>query len=184
MKQHNKQILQDIVFVLISVTIATVAAKTGLITEIVRFFGGFPILGIFFAGLFFTSIFTTAPAIVLLGGFLMREDLLLVILVGALGAVIGDYFIFRFMRDRVADDIEYVIHATHEEKYISIFKKRIFRWMVPFIGALIIASPLPDELGIAMLGLSKTKSWNFVIISYFFNALGIALIGIVVRYAV
>ncbi len=178
-KSHEKQIFQDVIYILLSVFVAYIAIRIGFVNEIVGLFNGYAVIGIFIAGMFFTSVFTTAPAMVLLGGFAMNNDILTVILVGALGAAVGDYFIFRFMRDRVADDIEYILHAAHEDRIKTIFHRRIFRWFVPLVGALIIASPLPDELGIAMLGISRTKSRNFVVISYVFNAVGIMVIALV-----
>ncbi len=176
---HREQLFEDLVYVLMSVIIAYLAVRIGIVNGVVGMLDGYAVLGIFVSGMFFTSIFTTAPAIVLLGGFAQQNSLFAVIMIGAVGAAIGDYFIFRFMRDRVADDVEYVVHATHEERLFSVFHKRIFRWFVPFIGALVIASPFPDEIGIAMLGLSKTKSRNFFFISLLCNAVGIAIIGLV-----
>ena len=52
---------------------------------------------------------------------------------------------------------------------------------MPVLGTLVIASPLPDELGVAMLGLAKTDKKSFLIISYLGNFLGILAIGGVAR---
>ncbi|OGG78335.1 hypothetical protein A3A36_01445 [Candidatus Kaiserbacteria bacterium RIFCSPLOWO2_01_FULL_52_12b] len=61
---------------------------------------------------------------------------------------------------------------------VSIFRPRLFKWLIPFVGALIIASPLPDEAGLAMMGLSKMKTSVFIPISFALNFLGILAIGI------
>ena len=47
---------------------------------------------------------------------------------------------------------------------------------MPLTGAIIIASPLPDELGLAMMGLSRVPIAAFIPISYTMNFLGILLI--------
>ena len=47
------------------------------------------------------------------------------------------------------------------------------KWLSPIIGALIIASPLPDEFGIAFLGMSKVKTAVLMPISFFMNLIGI-----------
>ncbi|MFH1990444.1 MAG: hypothetical protein ABIJ19_01135 [Patescibacteria group bacterium] len=70
---------------------------------------------------------------------------------------------------------------SKSEKLISIFKLRIFRWSLAFLGALVIASPLPDELGLMMLGFSKMKTSLFVPVSFLFNSLGILIIGLIAR---
>ena len=48
-------------------------------------------------------------------------------------------------------------------------------------GGLILASPLPDELGVAVLGFSKMRLKYFALLSFVFNFLGIAVIGLVAR---
>ena len=52
---------------------------------------------------------------------------------------------------------------------------------MPFLGAIIIASPLPDELGLVMLGDSKLKYREIAIISYVLNTAGILLIVVPVN---
>ena len=49
------------------------------------------------------------------------------------------------------------------------------------LGGIIIASPFPDELGISLLGFTKTKTNAFIPVSLVFNFIGILLIGIVAR---
>ena len=60
-------------------------------------------------------------------------------------------------------------------------KLKFFRWLTFLVGGLIIASPLPDELGISILGFSKMKVSWFIAISLVFNFIGILLIGVVAR---
>jgi hypothetical protein len=43
-------------------------------------------------------------------------------------------------------------------------------------GAVIIASPLPDEAGVSLLSLSKLKNWQFILLSFVLNATGIFII--------
>ena len=135
----------------------------------------------FIAGMFFTSVVTTAPAIAVLGELALEGNLLLVALAGGAGAVIGDYIIFAFVRDRVGDDIAYLLARTGTPRFFKLFHRRTFRWMLPFIGGLIIASPLPDELGLALLGIAKMRTSRFVLLSFTFNATGILLIGLAAR---
>jgi hypothetical protein len=57
----------------------------------------------------------------------------------------------------------------------------MFRLVSLFVGGLIIASPLPDELGISVWGFSKLKTAWFIPLSFFCNFVGILLIGAVAR---
>ena len=49
-------------------------------------------------------------------------------------------------------------------------------FMVPLAGAIIVASPLPDELGLIMLGVSKLKYREIAVLTYILNTAGILLI--------
>jgi hypothetical protein len=133
------------------------------------------------AGLFFTSLITTAPAIAVLGEVSLESNLFVVALVGALGAVAGDYLIFAFVRDRVSKDAAYLLRGPRFKRMFHIFSQPHFRRVLPFVGALIIASPFPDELGLALLGLARVDRRYFFAISYSMNFLGVVLIGLAAR---
>jgi len=105
----------------------------------------------------------------------------MVAIVGGLGALIGDIIIFRFVKDRVSEHFAYLIKASRSERLFSIFKLKLFHWIIPFVGALIIASPLPDEIGVTMLGLSKMKSLHFILLSFILNSAGILVIGLIAK---
>ena len=173
--------IKDTALILFSVIIAFGISQLDLIEKIFSISEDIRMIGSFIGGLFFTSIFTTAPAIVLLGEISQVEPLLTVALIGAFGAVIGDLVIFYFFRNHVANDLEALLRYGKRKTLKLVFKNPVIRWFAVIIGALIIASPLPDELGIAMMGISKIKYQTFLPISFVFNFLGILAIGIASR---
>lgn len=181
MPRDKRQLLEDIAIVILSVFAAVFIAKSGFIHRFVEIAGGFFYLGSFFAGMFFTSIFTTAPAIAILGEFSQTYPIPLVAFIGGLGAMLGDYIIFRFARDRVAEDVRYVVSHTPLKRMNKIFETKIVRYLTPFIGALIIASPLPDETGLVLLGFSRISTVLFLPLSFAMNSAGIYIIGLVAR---
>jgi hypothetical protein len=77
--------------------------------------------------------------------------------------------------------VDYALTLTHSEKIQKLLELKTFRWFITSIGALIIASPLPDELGLAFLGLSRIPFKLFVPISFVFNVIGIYIITILAR---
>ncbi len=133
------------------------------------------------AGLFFTSLLTTAPAIAVLGELSLEGNIFFIALAGALGAMVGDYLMFMFVRDRVSRDASYLLRGPRVRRALHIFKSRHFRRVLPVVGALIIASPLPDELGLALLGVSQMSTVRFFIIAYSMNFLGIMFVGLAAR---
>src|SRR5574343_112703 len=106
---HKKQLIQDIVIIIISIIFAVFIVKTGIVHKVILSFSDFQYLGAFLAGSFFTSIFTTAPSIVVLSELAQNLSLPVFAVFGGLGAFLGDYIIFSFIRDRVADDFEYLL---------------------------------------------------------------------------
>ncbi len=174
-------LVHDAALVVISIILAWVIGATGILPALLLKTNAYQIVGMLIAGFFFTSIFTTAPAIVALGQLAKVDSLWLTAFVGAIGAVLGDVLLFRFFREQVSKDVQYLAEVAHPQRLIHIFHLKLFRWVIPFIGALIIASPLPDELGLALMGLSKMKVANVVPLTFIFNIIGIVGIGLVAR---
>ncbi len=178
---RRKRILLDLGIIAASIFVAGFFAQSELIKSIVVANESMYLLNSFVAGLFFTSVFTTAPAMVALGGLSAIHPPIIVALIGALGALIGDLVIFNFIKGHISEDISYLLSKAKSRRIKHLFHYRFMRWSLAILGALIIASPLPDELGLTLMGLSKMSTVRFMIISYVFNFIGIIVIGFVVR---
>jgi len=132
-------------------------------------------LGAFLAGIFFVSIFTVAPAtlaLYLLASYLNPVEISL--LAGA-GAIFGDLVIFKVFKDGVFKEFEPLFDKLPQR---SFFKRDgvIKNLSLSILGAFIIMSPIPDEVGIGLLGLSKIKIWQFALLSFVLNSIGIYLV--------
>ena len=174
-----KSLAWDGVLIVVSIVVAIVLAQTEALYTFLASAREWELLGSFVAGIFFTSIFTTAPAIVALGELARAHSVLPVALAGAAGAVLGDLLIFRFIRDRLSGRLtELLAHPTRKGKLRMFLTGRYFRWLTFFIGGLVIASPLPDEMGISLLGFSTLGTSAFLCLSFVFNFVGIVLIGL------
>jgi hypothetical protein len=138
--------------------------------------GGFGYLGAFLGGIFFVSTFTVAPASVILFHIAQTLNPLGVAVAAGLGAVIGDYLIFIFLKDHVFDELKPIFLRLGGSHLTRLLSTPYFAWFAPVVGALIIASPFPDEVGISLMGISQLKNWQFLVISFMLNSLGILLI--------
>jgi hypothetical protein len=175
-----RHITFDLSVIILSILVAILLVKSHVIDDALSASAEFGHIGSFVAGMFFTSAFTTAPAIAALGEISFVNGIVETALWAALGAVVGDMIIFRFVRDRMANHLlEILPHKRGSRRLARILKFRFFRYITFLIGGIIIASPLPDELGISLLGLSKMRSLYFVPLSFGFNFLGICTIGLV-----
>ncbi len=176
--------IRDSAIIILSIILAIAISRLDLLEKLLSISENIRIVGSFVGGLFFTSIFTTAPAIVFLGKISQIEPILIVALIGAIGAVCGDLLIFYLFRDHVAGDLEGLMKRVKNNPFQLLIANSSFRWISILIGAFIIASPLPDELGIAMMGISRLKLNVFIPISLTFNFLGILAIGFAGRLLV
>ncbi len=111
-------------------------------------------------------------------------NILLAGLLGGLGALLSDYLIFKFIKVTFNDEIM----RFRNSKAYTLFDGYLIRRMPPKlafyiaigIAGFVIASPLPDEIGVAMFaGLTTVKDRTFALIAFTLNTLGIiAVLGI------
>lgn len=183
MKRKNNSLAKDLIIIVFSIALAAILVKTGTLNFLLISTREIEFLGSFIAGIFFTSVFSVAPATVVLAEIAKSTSVLWVAFFGGMGALVGDLVIFHFIKDRLTEDISYLIEKNGAKRLFEILKIRPFRWLIPFLGALVVASPLPDELGLMMMGLSKMKTSLFIPLSFFLNFLGILAIGYIAKTA-
>ncbi|MEK7558823.1 MAG: hypothetical protein AAB521_00790, partial [Patescibacteria group bacterium] len=98
-------------------------------------------------------------------------------IIAGLGAVIGDFIIFKFVKDGLVEEVEEVYEKIdHNNHLLKLLHTKYFSWMFPVFGAVIIMSPLPDEIGVSLMGIGKIKTYQFLILSFVLNAAGIFLV--------
>ena len=182
MENSKSNIARDLLIIVLSIVIAIILVKTGILNELLISLQEWRFLGNILAGAFFVSIFTAVPAGVILFEAATVGSVWEVAFFGAIGALIGDLLIFRFVKNNLVESVKSLISQARRERIISIFELKIFRWVVPFIGALIVASPLPDEIGLAMMGFAKMETKFFIPISFFLNFIGILILGLLAKY--
>jgi hypothetical protein len=125
---------------------------------------------------FFVSTFTVAPSLVVLYYLASLHNPVEVAVLAGAGAVVGDFLIFRFFKDAVFSELRPHFQFLRKPFFVRLFSSPLFAWLLPFFGAIIIASPLPDELGLSLLGFSKIKTWQFFLLALVLNIGGIMLI--------
>lgn len=151
-------------------------AQTPALNNLIKQVGSLGYLGAFITGIFFVSTFTVAPAAVILYHLVDRLHPIEVALLAGLGGMVGDYIIFRFMKDKVLLELLPLVRKLPSPKIKILFKSPYFAWLLPLVGAFVIASPFPDEVGVSMLGLSKIKRWQFFALAFVLNSIGIFVV--------
>ncbi len=182
MKTYESNLIRDLLIIGASVFISIFLVESGIILKILSYASELELISSFIAGIFFTSVFSVSISTAALAEISTQsESILLVAIFGALGALCGDLIIFRFIKDTLLKDIELLMSHIKAGNFLHAFHLRPAKWLTPFIGALIIMSPLPDELGIAIIGFSKLGVLSFIPISFLFNFLGIITIALIAK---
>ncbi|MCL4360326.1 hypothetical protein M1555_03685 [Patescibacteria group bacterium] len=170
---HRKHLFTNLLLITLGVAVAVALSQNRAFTGFLLHLGTLGYIGAFVAGILFVSTFTASVGILVL--FLLAETLspIEIALLAGLGAVVGDLLVFRYVRDDLLEDMQYLYKKFGSRHLHHLLRTRYFRWSLPVIGAVIIASPLPDELGVTLMGISKMKTLRFIPVSFFLNSLGI-----------
>lgn len=172
---------KNTILLFVSLLLLYFLADTELVREFLFRLGDWGYFGAFVVGIFFVSIFTVAPSILVIYYLAQSLNLWEVALFAGLGAMIGDFLIFSFIRDGFFDEIKPLFSFLKKPLLVRLFNSPYFSWTLPIVGAIIIASPFPDEIGISLMGLSKIKRWQFLLVSFFLNSSGLLAIAMLSR---
>ena len=167
--------------VLISVLVAIILAQNQPFKDWLLHLGSLEYIGALFAGMLFVSSFTAAISIAVIA--IMTENInpMALGLIGGVGAVMGDYLIFKLVRSNIQQELAILFGKEATSHVKALIHSKYIAWTLPIIGVFIIASPLPDELGVSLLGLSKMSEARFILISYISNSVGILMIASVAK---
>ncbi len=165
----------------LSAAVFLLAAKLENVQSLFSNIGDWGYFGAVIAGMFSASTFTVAPALVVLYYFAESHNPIELALLSGLGSVIGDFLIFSFFKDKVFVELEPIVTRLSKRPFMHMFHSPYFAWLGPVVGALILASPLPDELGITLLSASKLTKWQFILLSFALNSIGMYLLIIGAR---
>ena len=173
-RTRRKWAYKNTTLLIASLVIFLVLAETPVVLLLLEHARSLGYVGAGIAGLLFVSTFTIAPGTALLFHLAEVLDPYQIALYAGVGAVIGDLFIFRFFKGSVFKELAPLLRKRGGAQLKELTCSPHFAWFMPVLGALIIAFPLlPDELGIGLMGLSKIKEWQFVLLTYVLNVLGV-----------
>lgn len=130
----------------------------------------------FVAGALYASFLTSPISVAMLVVLAKSNNPITLALLAGFGAAFTDLLIVRLFREKLSKEISLVSRELQFKRVKNFLIKWKLDFLIPIIGAIIIASPLPDELGLVMLGVSKLKYHEIAILTYILNTAGILLI--------
>ncbi len=138
------------------------------------------ILTAFLSGLLYTSFFTAPFSILLLVAIDPNINPYLLAVFAGFGAVLGDLIIVKILR------LIYVPFSfLNHQNGVKAFKKQLEKYHLNLIsillGAIIVASPLPDELGLILLGVSSLSYMKLAVLTFLLNGMGLLIIILAIQ---
>ena len=164
----------------LTIVLSYLIFRTPIFIDSLSNLGKLSYLGIFFAGILFSFGFTVPFAI---GLFLTIpvDNILLAATIGGLGSVISDLFILIVIQRLFKKEIKQFRKTKLMRKWEKIINNQkgfILKNYLPYaFTAVIIASPIPDEIGISLLaGITDLKKSIFSLVSFALHATAILII--------
>ncbi|MBI2018624.1 hypothetical protein HYS96_02850 [Candidatus Daviesbacteria bacterium] len=175
MDQKTKNILIKTALFIVSISFGWYLVKSGILLNLIATVIPYKFIAEFIAGVLYTSFLTSPISLAMLLVIAQESNPIMIALIGGLGAACGDLLIIKLFRDNKSDVLS-VTRQLQLHKIDTILKKFHLEFLIPLIGAAIIASPFPDEIGLLMLGVSKLTYVRIAKISFVLNSAGILLI--------
>lgn len=174
MKRWHRYHYKNLTYLAISFVLALILLRTETFRVTLSHLGNYGYFGALIGGMLFVSTFTVSIGAVILLFLAKTLHPIEIGLIAGVGAVLSDLMIFRFIRSKgLIEEIKHFFNYFGGDKISHLIHTKYFSWTLPVIGALIIASPLPDELGVSLMGISRMKTRNFIALSFILNSIGI-----------
>lgn len=176
MKWFRNYKYKGLTFIFISIVLTIFLSKYNFLNNGLFNLRHIPLLGSFIAGIFYVSASTTALGILMFSDLAKTLSPIEIAVIAGLGGAVADFVLFRFFRDDLVSEIRPIYNKLGGRHLTNLMYHKYFRWSLPIIGAIIIASPFPDELGVSLMGLSKIKNYQFILLSLALDITGIFLL--------
>lgn len=145
--------------------------------NIIQHLDGLRYIGMFTTGLLFSFGFTTPFAVAVMLA-MKPDNILLMAIIGGIGATISDVLIFKFVKFSFENEFK----ELKQERPFLFVKENLDKYLHPTLktyltfafGGILLSTPMPDEAGILVLsGLMEIKLKLLIIVSLIFKTIGI-----------
>lgn len=176
MKWFKNYKYKGLTLIFISILLTIFLSKYNFLNEFLFNLRDTPFLGSFLAGILYVSASTAVLGILMLADLAQTSSPIEIALIAGLGGAVADFVLFRFFKGDLINEITPIYNRLGGRHITRLMYHKYFRWSLPIVGAIIIASPFPDELGISLMGLTKIKNYQFIILSLILDIGGVFLL--------
>lgn len=161
---------------IIAIIAFVVLVDATLLATAVRALDGSGVIGAVLAGLFSVSFFTAAPALVVIIDLTHHLDPLLLAFLVALGSMLGDWLLLKFFEEKIFEELKPIARKLNLHNAKRWLSKPATKWILIVTGGLIISSPLPEEAGLALMGITHYNRFVILTICFVLNMIGALLL--------
>lgn len=176
MDLQTKRIVKKALIFFLSLSVSWWLLDTGYLHSLVDKVTPIRFLAEFVAGMLYTSFLTSPIALSMLFVIAESNNPIIIALVGGFGAVIGDLILIHILRKNVGKDLSYMGKFFLIHRIRAFLKLYKLDFLIVLTGAIIIASPFPDELGLVMLGATNMNYKQLALLTYILDTTGILLV--------
>ena len=135
--------------------------------------GEYGYIGGFVSGFLYTYSITTPFAIAAFLILTKTLDFWILIIIGTIGGLVGEYFIYDFSKKEAGKSVKI---SKNKKIKIPEIKSKFLIKISPLIAAIIIATPIPDEFVAFLFGIEKYSLKKFLIFTFVCKLIGTFLI--------
>lgn len=176
MKWFRNYKYKGLTLIFISILLTIFLSKYNFLNQFLFDIRHTPFLGSFIAGILYVSASTAALGILMLSDLSKTLHPIEIAIIAGLGGALADFVLFRFFKGYLISEITPIYNKLGGKHLTKLMYHKYLRWSLPIIGAIIIASPFPDEIGISLMGLTRIKNYQFIILSFALNITGVFLL--------
>jgi hypothetical protein len=168
--------LKHTTLVAIILVLFILVLDTAIVRAFFEFSTSLGLASAFLAGMFYVSLFTAAPAVIMLVELSKTINIVPLVLFASLGSVVGDLIILKIFQDNIYEEMKYLGKRLGIGIKVNRKQRKAVNWIMALSGIFVLGSPLPDEVGIAMLGMTQYSKARILAVAFLANLVGITFI--------
>lgn len=165
---------------LFSIFLGVILFVSGVLHQVALALAPLGYLGALINGFFFSTALTSAISSLMFVELGNTLSPLPTAILGGVGAMTTDIILYRFFKDRLFGELHLlgntVFSPIRIQRFVLLLQKPWLRWLLPILGIIVISSPFPDELGIALFGLAGVQLRFLSAITFVANTIGIFIL--------
>lgn len=172
---HKIHKFKNLILTVLSIVLVIFLSKDTGFNSFITSIGSLRYVGAVIGGALFVCTFTVSLGAIILFELAKHTSPLEIGFFAAMGAVFTDFVVFHYVKDNLVEEVKELYTDLSGHHFKVVVHSKFFSWFLPVLGALIMASPFPDEIGVSLMGISKMSPIKFVILSFILNGIGIMI---------